>query len=791
MGVEGGGRVFLASRLGRVAAVALPSAGTALAFVVMSRYHLIGDEPVWVILVLLAVSAVIGESMSRLLEADPNGWKLHAGVGLQCLGVGAVIYAIGWGPTLAIGVLFIAARALDIVGSRVWPIVVIWTAIATLAGQIAIGVGLVGTSVPTPSVHGLAVLSVLGVWFVTWILAGKVRQSEIALAERDRAANDVRSTLSLLTATLDSTADGILVVDNDGKIAQFNARFAEMWCIPEAILASRDDEAAVQFVLDQLRYPEAFLSKVEELYAHPEAESDDILLFKDARVFERHSLPQKIEGEVVGRVWSFRDVTDHHRLLGELEHQAFHDSLTGLANRALLRNRLDHAMLRSHRTGVAVGVLFCDMDGFKIVNDTLGHDVGDLILVEVGQRIDGCLREDDTVARLGGDEFAIILDGTTHIDAVDAGTRVLEVLREPFNVNGREINIRASIGVTVTNGGSLEADALLCEADIAMYAAKASGRDCLRTFEPEMQSTMAARHALHADLRKAVRDYGELSIHYQPVFDLVTGRPVYTEALVRWNHPQRGFISPDEFIPVAEEMGLLSEIGRYVLREACQQVVHWRFLPAGRDMSVAVNVSAYQLYDNRFVGEVEAALVDSGLPPSGLVLELTESALLSDTDRVHHRLARLREIGVKIAIDDFGTGYSSLSYLRRLPIDILKIDRSFVSELNTASNQQARSLVRSIVGLGHDLCLTVVAEGIETQDELDDVRAARCDLGQGFFLGEPLPPAEFEEALRHQPAVHSLDEIEDAAGPALSPVSSRHGRGAPDKTGEFSLTRWR
>jgi diguanylate cyclase (GGDEF)-like protein len=780
--------VSLAARLPRVAAVALPSAGTALAFVVMSRYHLIGDQPVWVILVLLALAAVIGESMSRLLEADPNGWKLHVGVGLQCLAVAAVIYAIGWGPTLAIGFLFIAARALDIVGSRVWPIVVIWTAISTLAGQIAIGVGL-STYVPTPSVHGLAVLSVLGVWFVTWILAGKVRQSEIALAERDRAANDVRSTLSLLTATLDSTADGILVVGNDGKIAQFNRRFAEMWCIPDATLASRDDEAAVQFVLDQLRYPEAFVSKVEELYAHPEAESDDILLFKDGRVFERHSLPQKIEGEVVGRVWSFRDVTDHHRLLGELEHQAFHDGLTGLANRSLLRNRLDHALLRSHRTGIAVGVLFCDMDGFKIVNDTLGHDVGDLILVEVGQRIDGCLREDDTVARLGGDEFAIILDGTTHIAAVDAGNRVLEALREPFNVNGREINIRASIGVTLTGRGPLEADALLCEADIAMYAAKASGRDCLMSFEPEMQSTMAARHALHADLRKAVRDYGELSIHYQPIFDLVTGRPVNAEALVRWKHPQRGFISPDEFIPVAEEMGLLCEIGRYVLREACQQVVRWRFLPAARDMSVAVNVSAYQLYDNRFVGEVEAALVDSGLPPSGLVLELTESALLSDTDRVHHRLARLREIGVRIAIDDFGTGYSSLSYLRRLPIDVLKIDRSFVSELNTSSIQQARSLVRSIVGLGHDLCLTVVAEGIETQSELDDVRAARCDLGQGFFLGEPLPPSEFEEALRHQQAAPSSDD-DDLESPALSLVPPRHRRGAVDKTAEFSLTRW-
>jgi EAL domain-containing protein (putative c-di-GMP-specific phosphodiesterase class I) len=293
---------------------------------------------------------------------------------------------------------------------------------------------------------------------------------------------------------------------------------------------------------------------------------------------------------------------------------------------------------------------------------------------------------------------------------------------------------------------------------------------------------------LHADLRQAVRDYGELSLHYQPVFDLVTGRPVYTEALVRWNHPQRGFISPEEFIPVAEEMGLLSEIGRYVLREACQQVVRWRSLPAAKDMRVAVNVSAYQLYDNRFVGEVEAALLDSGLPASGLVLELTESSLLSDSDRVHRRLARMREIGVKIAIDDFGTGYSSLSYLRRLSIDVLKIDRSFVSELGSSSLQEARSLVRSIVGLGHDLSLIVVAEGIETQSELDDVRAARCDLGQGFFLGAPLPPDEFEEALRHQAAAafDGTEPDDEPFRPALSHVSP-----SIDDRAEFSLTRWR
>jgi diguanylate cyclase (GGDEF)-like protein len=767
---KGGGQLPTTTRLHRAAAVALPSVGTAIAFVILSRLHLLGDKPVGVILAILAVAGVLGESTSRLLQVKRTPLAVHLGVGGQCLAVAAVIYAIGWGPTLALGFLFVAARAFDLAGSKVWYVVVIWTAIATAAGQMAIAFGLVSTYVPVPEVHGLAVLGVLGVSCVTWVLGGKTRQGELAVTERDRAASDLRSTLSLLTATLDSTADGILVVDTDGRIAQFNARFAEMWHIPEAALAAGIDETALQVAVEQLRFPHVFMSKVQELYAHPEAESDDILTFKDGRVFERHSLPQRIDGEVVGRVWSFRDVTDQHRLLAELEHQAFHDGLTGLANRSLLRNRLDHALIRSNRTGIPVGVLFCDMDGFKVVNDTLGHDVGDLILVEVGRRIDRCLRDDDTVARLGGDEFAIILDGTTADDAMDAAFRVLAVLREPFQVNAHLIDIRASIGVAVSAGTAVEADTLLCEADIAMYAAKSSGRDCLMRFQPEMQTTLAARHALHGDLRQALRGGVELSIDYQPVFDLATGMPVSIEALVRWNHPHRGPISPEEFIPVAEDMGLVTEIGRYVLREACRQVMEWRRLPATKDLTVGVNVSAYQVYDNRFVAEVEAALLDSGLPPSGLVLELTESTLLSDTARVHHRLARLRELGVRIAIDDFGTGYSSLSYLRRLPIDVLKIDRSFISELGTASSSEARSLVRSIVRLGHDLRLIVVAEGIETHGELDDVRAAHCDLGQGYFLGAPSPPQDMELSLQLQPTApaRGTAAVTDVTVPLLS-----------------------
>ncbi|HZU80859.1 MAG TPA: EAL domain-containing protein [Acidimicrobiales bacterium] len=729
------------SWVGHVASILGASALTALAFILLAHFRLTGGWPLWVLLIVLAVASVAGELTSRLIRADARALVLHLAIGSQCMATALVIYAIGWGPTLAVGYLFIAARALDLGGSRTWHIAFVWAGIGTVLGQIAIATGLVSTYVPVPYVHGLAALSILGFGFVMSLLGSKTEQSEIALAERNLAASDTRAALSLLTATLDSTADGILVVDTDGAIKQFNSRFAHMWRIPDDILARGDDSAAIAFVLDQLLYPEMFVAKVEELYVNVDAESDDTLRFKDGRVFHRHSRPQRVDGQVVGRVWSFRDVTDHHRLLEELEHQAFHDSLTGLANRALLRDRLEHALARSRRSEATVTVLFCDLDGFKMVNDTLGHDAGDLLLVEVARRMTEQLREEDTAARLGGDEFAIVLDDTPADEAVALAERLLTSLRAPFVVQGRELSARASIGIADSSDPGLSADSLLSRADIAMYAAKASGRDRCVWFEREMQAELAARHRLHGELRHAVLVDSSLTLHYQPVFDLQSGRVDSLEALVRWNHPTRGLVPPDEFIPIAEETGLIHEIGRFVLEEACRQMVLWRAQPGTSDPSVSVNVSPVQLAEDQFVSYVEAALHRTGLAPTCLVLELTESALLSDTERVHSRLTQLRELGIRVAVDDFGTGYSSLSYLRQFPIDYLKIDRSFVSELGQPS-EQARALVRSIIGIGHDLGLRVIAEGIEEPEQLSVLQEEHCDFGQGFLLGRPVPSGQ-------------------------------------------------
>ena len=737
--------------MGRVATVVVPSMLTGGAFVVLSRLGLAGHLPLWALLGMLIAASVMGEFTGRYVHLDASTRGLHFAIAVQSLSVSAIIYAIGWGPTLAVGYLFIVARALDEAGARAWRITLLWATISIGLGQIAIVVGLVPTYVPAPYVHGLAVLTVLGVGFVISLLGAKTEESRLALAERDRADAEVRSALSLLTATLDSTADGILVVDRAGVITQFNSRFTQMWHLPEDVLASRDDGAAIEFVLDQLVRPEMFVAKVEELYAHPEAESDDTVRFKDGRVFERHSLPQRVDGTVVGRVWSFRDVTDRNRLLDELEHQAFHDSLTGLANRALLRDRLEQAIARSRRSAATVAVLFCDLDGFKMINDTLGHDIGDLLLVEVARRLERGLRDGDTAARIGGDEFALVVDVARPGDAVDLAERLLDSLRKPFVIEGREVVARASIGVADSSADAPDGDELLCRADIAMYVAKSRGRDRLQSFEPAMQTELAARHLLHGDLRHAVLLDGALVLHYQPILDLETQAVDSVEALVRWNHPTRGLVPPNEFIPVAEETGLIVDIGRYVLRESCWQTMQWRALSGADNLCVSVNVSSHQLYDGHFVSDVETSLRESGLPPSSLVLELTESSLLSDTSRVHHRLATLRELGVRVAIDDFGTGYSSLSYLRTFPIDFLKIDRSFVNELGGASNDQGRALVRSIISIGHNLNLLVIAEGIEQASQLEELLAAGCDFGQGYLFGHPKPPDEIPELLTRRP----------------------------------------
>lgn len=434
-----------------------------------------------------------------------------------------------------------------------------------------------------------------------------------------------------------------------------------------------------------------------------------------------------------------RDISDRKRAEGETQRLAFYDTLTGLPNRRLLLDRLAQAQAACARTKRHGALFFLDLDNFKDLNDTLGHDVGDLLLKQVAQRLMSCLRESDTAARLGGDEFVVMLleldedenEAAAHAERV--GEKILKRLNAPYELAGREHNSSPSIGLTVFNGGAQGVDELLKRADLAMYQAKAAGRNTLRFFDPQMQAAVLARAALDADMRQAVQNQ-ELLLHYQPVVDAAGGVRGY-EALLRWNHPRRGVLSPGSFIGLAEQSGLILPIGQWVLRAACHQLVTWSRGLDTQGLSLAVNVSARQFRQRDFVDQVLAVIDETGVNPQRLRLELTESLLISEVEDAIRKMAELRARGVRFSLDDFGTGYSSLNYLKRLPLDALKIDRSFVSDVLTDPNDAV--IVRTILALAQSMGLQTVAEGVETEGQRDFLRDNGCTLFQGYLFGRP------------------------------------------------------
>ena len=424
----------------------------------------------------------------------------------------------------------------------------------------------------------------------------------------------------------------------------------------------------------------------------------------------------------------------------ELRRQALEDPLTGLANRTLFKDRVDHALERRSDDSTSIAVVFMDLDDFKTVNDSLGHAAGDELLVSVAQRIKESVRTSDTVARLGGDEFAVLLDDVEDV-AVPAH-RILQALKAPIALEGKPVTVHGSVGIALHEAGQTAAD-LLRNADVAMYKAKGEGKGGYRAFDETMHGAATERFDLKNELLEAVAN-DEFRLHYQPIMDLTTGRRRAVEALVRWEHPLRGIVSPGSFIPLAEETGAIVPIGRWVLNTACSQVTQWRRTLESSDLRLCVNVSPSQLGDSNLVSDVSLALTQSGLPPEALVLEITESAFLLSDEQLAATIAELAGLGVVIALDDFGSGYSSLGYLSKLPIGILKIDLSFVSRIDQGPEEAA--VAQAIIMLGQTLGLEIVAEGIETPEQLAELRRRGCPLGQGFLLGRPAPP-ELSELL--------------------------------------------
>ncbi|MDT8999624.1 EAL domain-containing protein [Paucibacter sp. APW11] len=558
---------------------------------------------------------------------------------------------------------------------------------------------------------------------------------------RQRQADEEREALvAELKATLESTADGILVTDLAGRMRSFNRRFATLWGIPEDLLAERNDEAVHAWMRRSVVDGPAYVGRLAAVQEAPLLQTSDVIKLLDGRVLERVSIPQWSRGRPIGRVYSYRDLSEKlaaHQRIEELSHT---DMLTGLPNRRALAERMEYAQAMARREASPFALLNVDLDRFKQINDTLGHSYGDRVLKDVAQRLKDCLREVDTVARLGGDEFALLIHQGDARGAEHAARRVQEAMSRPFSFDTLSFTVTCSTGIALFPGDGLTIEELMASAERAMHWVKESGRGAFRFHQPRKDVDLLSRMRLDHAMRQALQD-GQFRLHYQPQIDLRSQAVIGAEALIRWRDPLRGEVPPGEFIPVAEESGFIVAIGDWVLQQAVQQAAEW--LRQGRRMPVAVNVSALQFQQAQFVESVAAVLKASGLPPSLLELELTESILLRDAEDALRRLQSLAELGVCMSIDDFGTGYSSLGYLKRFPIQRLKIDRSFVKGL--PGDASDAGIVNAIVQMGRALKLKVIAEGVETDAQRSFLAASGCHEYQGFLFAPAMDVQGFAE----------------------------------------------
>ena len=537
----------------------------------------------------------------------------------------------------------------------------------------------------------------------------------------------------LLTTILDNMSQAVLLFDSEARLVICNQRYIEMYRLSQEFTKSG---CTLRELIDRRVQAGTFSGDPEDYIAGLTASIAKGTIVNHTAHLDDGRVISVVSKPIANGGWlaMHEDITERQRADEQIARMARHDALTDLPNRVMLRERLQHELKRVKR-GECLAVLCLDLDQFKSVNDTLGHPIGDELLKVVAGRLLGCTREPDTVARLGGDEFAIIM--TQMQEATDAAAlsrRIRESIIKPYQIDGHQIVTDISIGISVAPFDGMESDVLLKNADMALYGAKADGRGTYRFFEPEMDTRMKARRELEMDLRKALHN-GEFELYYQPLVTLKTNEISAFEALLRWHHPTRGLISPVEFIPIAEETGLIISIGEWVLRTACQETTNWP-----DHVKVAVNLSPSQLNNRNLVKVVMEALDESGMPARKLQLEITESVLMQNTFSTLATLHELRKLGVQIAMDDFGTGYSSLSYLRSFPFDKIKIDRSFIQDL--ANGDEPLAIVHAVAGLAKCLNMISTAEGVETQQQMDMLQAIGCTEMQGYLFSQARPAKE-------------------------------------------------
>jgi diguanylate cyclase (GGDEF)-like protein/PAS domain S-box-containing protein len=728
----------------------------ALLWLLRSR-GLIVNLPLWVLVLLLAGSSVLTAAANEMWAEGSVGWRLSMRVGVELAAITVIIYALGWGPTLVVGLVFGVADCMRSVGAAATRPAIIISVVLIGLGQAGIAIGVVPTLVPQPLVQALAILALAGLVFtiqlIGWVFGAK-EESDSALVEAE----------ARFRGSFEGAPIGICLVGTDGAIQQVNPAFG-------TILGYRPDEL-VGISIEDLTLPEdrqvsggwtrhlfagdATPLQIEVRYLHADAHPVWVSLsascIRDAAGTARYGICQ------------IEDVTERRAMNEMVAHAAIHDPLTDLPNRTLFMDRLRQALERAERGPGTLMVAFVDLDHFKVINDSMGHEWGDRVLRIVAERINEAVRPSDTVARFGGDEFVVLCEAVPDdATAFELAGRITSSLSLPLVVEQFELFVTASVGIALTPGPGTSPERLLSDADSAMYRAKDSGRASIEMYDERKDVWSIGRLRVGNDLHRAITR-NEFELHYQPFVDLHSLSLVAVEALIRWRHPTRGLLAPGAFIDLAEDTGLIVPIGAWVLREACRQSAHWCELRAasgaeGWKSAVSINVSPRQLAEKEFPRQMAAMVREAGIDPDHIWLEITEGTLMRDPETSIHALGLLRDLGLHLSIDDFGTGYSSLSYLKQFPVECLKIDGGFIDGLD--KSDEGPAIVMAVVALAEALGLACIAEGVETEDQRRTLQDLGCHLAQGFLFGRPLPA----EALAPFPT----DDLGSWQGTALNP----------------------
>jgi len=707
-----------------------------LAILSLMRFNFIVHSSAWIWLGIFIAVPVTNLLVDRAYATRPSQLTFHLRIIVQVASVSGVIYLTGWGPVLWGAYAFVALGDIASGGSWVWRPVVMWSFLGMTIGELCIFQGWLPSRLSSVQATALALMGAFILFFVIRMAGATMEQKE----ESDAA---VRRSEDRFRSLIQNSSDVTIIIDDEGIYRYVSPAVV-------SLLGYELQDLVGTRATDHI-HPDDWALVRRRLDADFQASTDTAVL--EFRMLRKDGTVRDVEAvisnqlqraSVAGYVANVRDITERKKFEELLSHRALHDPLTGLANRQLILDRADRMLIRARRDRLPVAAFFVDLDNFKDANDSLGHEAGDRLLQSVASRLVGLLRSSDTVGRLGGDEFVILAEGISLADGPKSiAERIRQVLRPPFYIEGFEnlpITVSASVGIAV--GDRQSAQELLRDADIALYRAKGAGRDQSVIFQEAMHVAASDRLTLRTELDSALSS-GEFRLLYQPIVDLNQLQMLGVEALIRWEHPTKGLMAPDKFIPVLEDSGDIVTVGRWVLGEACRQLSLWQ--SAGHDLTMSVNVSMRQLDSNGFVDDVRSALQTNGLTPSSLIIEITETVLMKDANATVTLLHRLKDLGVMIAIDDFGTGYSSLAYLRQFPVDVLKIDRSFVSEMS--GSPDAAALIHTLVELGHTLGLVTLAEGIEQEGQIEGLRSENCDHGQGYLFSRPVVASRIEELL--------------------------------------------